>query len=108
MKLKLDIPNSPASAWLAVVFSIGVGCLAAAQTKTGSGGALKEPAAPSSRTTQPAAGKKRGTLQPSARRVVSARPIKMYYYLDDARALESLRAHASEMTVLSLAHEMSG
>lgn len=40
------------------------------------------------------------TLIVSRRRVLNARPLAMYYYHDDARGLESLRAHAREMTLL--------
>lgn len=40
-------------------------------------------------------------LARARRRVLSARPVGMYYYSGDTRGLESILAHASEMTLLA-------
>ncbi len=40
-------------------------------------------------------------LAQARRRVMSARPLAMYYYADDSRGLKSLAEHAAEMTVLA-------
>lgn len=71
--------------WLtAVVFATG--WLAAAQKPTP---AAKQPASQD------------GALRLARQRVLAARPLGMYYYYDDARAFETLAAHASQVTLLA-------
>jgi spore germination protein YaaH len=41
------------------------------------------------------------SLAAARRRVLSARPLAMYYYSGDTQGLESIRAHASQMTLLA-------
>jgi len=41
------------------------------------------------------------TLSAARRRVLAARPLRLVYYVDDPRALESLPARASEITLLA-------
>jgi spore germination protein YaaH len=48
----------------------------------------------------PADQKRVTSSNPDRRRVLSAHPLGMYYYYDDSLGLESLSAHAAEMTLL--------
>ena len=58
-------------------------------------------AAQTPKPTARAVEKRDARLISDAQRVANARPLAMYYYVDDARGIESLRAHAPQMTVLS-------
>lgn len=57
-------------------------------------------AAEKARTTAPAQSQKAAALAQARRRVMSARPLAMYYYSDDSRGLKSLADHATEMTLV--------
>lgn len=57
-------------------------------------------AAEKARALAPAKSTEATALAQARRRVMSARPLAMYYYSDDSRGLKSLAEHAAEMTLL--------
>ena len=57
-------------------------------------------AAQQAKPSPPPARKLNRTPSAARQRILSARPLAMYYSSDDARGLESLRAHAADMTLL--------
>jgi spore germination protein len=52
------------------------------------------------RAPAPAQGPEASALAQARRRVMSARPLAMYYYFDDSAGLKSLSEHATEMTLV--------